>query len=229
MEAEIGNRPQRPQSMPQPRPPLPLTASPIRFIPSVVSPKSCYFLLNLLRHICLCFEKLGALQPSPACQCIYDFSSIRFEGFFLNWQNVKLCDQRTNDAGHIIGAHIIPLAYKFFCRYWSEVHLDILIPLPLYMSFTCGRATGIEVKGWAVSGLSIYKERSERIDIWEAGPASAVGMKGRWRRGGAVHIFRERPLDCRWWGLARWVHGATCMVHGAHCKVHGARCRYPPG
>ena len=82
MEAEIGNRPQRPQSMPQPRPPLPLTASPIRFIPSVVSPKSSYFLLNLLRHICLCFEKLGALQPSPACQCIYDFSSIRFEGFF---------------------------------------------------------------------------------------------------------------------------------------------------
>ena len=82
MEAEIGNRPQRPQSMPQPRPPLPLTASPIRFIPSVVSPKSSYFLLNLLRHICLCFEKLGALQPSPACQCIYEFSSIRFEGFF---------------------------------------------------------------------------------------------------------------------------------------------------
>ena len=35
----------------------------------------------------------------------------------------------------------------------------------LYMSLTCGRATGIEVKGWAVSGLSIYKERSERIDI----------------------------------------------------------------
>ena len=51
MEAEIGNRPQRPQSMPQPRPPLPLTASPIRFIPSVVSPKSCYFLLILLGHI----------------------------------------------------------------------------------------------------------------------------------------------------------------------------------
>ena len=84
MEAEIGNRPQRPQSMPQPRPPLPLTASPIRFIPSVVSPKSCYFLLNLLRHICLCFEKLGALQSSPDSRCIYDFSSIRFEGFLLN-------------------------------------------------------------------------------------------------------------------------------------------------
>ena len=83
MEAEIGNRPQRPQSMPQPRPPLPLTASPIRFIPSVVSPKYSYFLL--VKHICLCFEKLGALEPSPACQClIYDFSSIRFEVFFLN-------------------------------------------------------------------------------------------------------------------------------------------------
>ena len=86
MEAEIGNRPQRPQSMPQPRPPLPLTASPIRFIPSVVSPKSCYFLLILLGHICLCFEKLGALQPSPACHCLICDKVImtRFEGFFLN-------------------------------------------------------------------------------------------------------------------------------------------------